>query len=744
METESSGVRSSKSRSWSFSKETLLLAYQSFGIVYGDLCTSPVYVYKSTFSGRLRLHEEDAEILGVLSLVIWTLTLLPLLKYIVFVLTADDNGEGGTFALYSLMCRNSKMGLLRNYEMPYNHQATLEYKPGVHCKESNAGLKIRSFVERNLQSRIVLFIFALLGVSMVIGDGVFTPTMSVLSAVSGLQIKFPGLHQNSIVVIACVILVALFALQHYGTRRVGFFFAPVQIAWLACITSIGVYNIVKWNPSVIQAFSPYYIYNFFKQAGKDGWSSLGGIVLCVTGAEAMFADLGHFSKLSIRVGFTAVVYPCLVVAYMGEAAYLSKHHEDLERSFYMAVPEVVFWPVLIIATLATAVGSQAIISATFSNISQCRALGCFPRVKIIHTSNSIYGQIYIPEVNWLLMLLCLAITLGFRDTHMIGNAYGLAVIIVMLVTTCLMFFIITTVWNRPILWALLFVFTFGSLELLYLSACLAKVHHGGWVPLLLSSLCLLSMSSWHYGTFKKQHFEVQNKISLDRLLDLGPTLGLVRVPGIGLVFSNLNNGVSPMFAHFVTNFPAFHRILIFVSLETQIVPKVPLSERFVVGRLGSPEHHIFRCVVRYGYKDAKRDSHNFETQLLMKVAEFIRQEGDANMARNVNSIVVATISDQVASALEGSKKERKKRVAFKGVFEREKMKAEVQELVEEKENGVSYVIGHTIVLAHDSSSVLKRTAINIYGFLRRNSRRPSVSLGLPHTSVVEVGMVYRV
>jgi KUP system potassium uptake protein len=324
------------------------------------------------------------------------------------------------------------------------------------------------------------------------------------------------------------------------------------------------------------------------------------------------------------------------------------------------------------------------------------------------------------------------------------DSTGLAVIIVMLVTTCLMFFIITTVWNRPVLWAFLFVLAFGSLELLYLSACLAKVHHGGWVSLLLSFLCLLSMSSWHYGTIEKQKFELQNKITLEQLLDMGPTLGLVRVPGIGLVFSKLNDGVSPMFAHFVTNFPAFHRILIFVSLETQIEPKVPLHERFVVSRLGSPEHHIFRCIVRYGYKDARRDSHNFETQLLMKVAAFIRQEGNADMARNASSVMVGMASDQVASALGGPNKGAKKKVAFKGEFETEGMKAEVQELVKEKESGVSYVIGHTIVSAHESSSVVKRTAINIYGFLRRNSRRPAVSLGLPHTSVVEVGMVYRV
>lgn len=440
-------VQPTRRSSWGWQKGTLLLAYQSFGVVYGDLCISPVYVYKNTFSGKLRLHEEDEEILGVLSLVFWSLTLVPLLKYIILVLGADDNGEGGTFALYSLMCRRSRMGLLNSIHAGHGSMTSQE-EP---CKESRSNLIIRGFIEKHYSLRVVLLLFVLMGTSMVIGDGVLTPTMSVLSAVSGLRIKFPELHENYTVLIACVVLVGLFALQHYGTHRVGFLFAPILISWLACIGGIGIYNILKWNPSVVRALSPYYIYNFFRKAGEDGWSSLGGIVLCITGAEAMFADLGHFSKLSLRLGFTVVVYPCLVLAYMGEAAYLSKHREDLQSSFYKALPDRVFWPVLIIATLATAVGSQAIISATFSIISQCRALGCFPRIKVVHTSSHVHGQIYIPEVNWTLMSLCLAVTIGFRDTEMIGNAYGLAVILVMFTTTCLMFLVITTVWNRSVL-----------------------------------------------------------------------------------------------------------------------------------------------------------------------------------------------------------------------------------------------------------------------------------------------------
>ncbi|OQU76859.1 probable potassium transporter 13 [Sorghum bicolor] len=767
VQLQSTTKRRAASSPWGLQKATLLLAYQSFGVVYGDLCISPVYVYKNTFSGKLRLHEEDEEILGVLSLVFWSLTLIPLLKYIILVLGADDDGEGGTFALYSLMCRRSRMGLLNNI----NNGCLSVYNQKEPREELRSSLAIKSFIEKHYSLRVVLLLFVLMGTSMVIGDGVFTPTMSVLSAVSGLRIKFPELHENYTVLFACFILVVLFALQHYGTHRVGFLFAPILLAWLGCIGGIGIYNIFKWNRTVIRALSPYYIYNFFRKAGKDGWSSLGGIVLCITGAEAMFADLGHFSKLSLRLGFTIVVYPCLVLAYMGEAAYLSKHREDLQSSFYKALPDRVFWPVLIIATLATVVGSQAIISATFSIISQSRALGCFPRIKIVHTSSHVHGQIYIPEVNWVLMFLCLAVTVGFRDTEMIGNAYGLAVILVMFATTCLMFLVITIVWNRSVVLAALFTIGFGSMELMYLSACLAKVPHGGWLPLLLSLVTLLAMSTWHYGTKKKEEYELQNKVCLDRFLGLSSGIGLVRVPGVGFVYSSAANGVPPMFAHFVTNFPAFHRVLIFVSLQTLTVPKVSPEERFLVGRVGAPAHRLFRCVVRYGYKEGRRDHFNFENQLLMKVVEFLQRQQDAaaeaggdyyysgSVELSVIPAAPAHAHGQLADADSAPPMASwstssceidagGRRVRFeepRGAGEGGGGSEEVKTLLEERESGVSYMIGHTSVQAHESSPAVKKFAVNVvYGFLRRNSRRPAVELGIPNTSLIEVGMTYKV
>ncbi|KAE8674196.1 putative potassium transporter 13 [Hibiscus syriacus] len=636
-----------------FYKATLCLAYQSFGVVYGDLSTSPIYVFKSTFLGRLRLHEEDDEILGVLSLVFWTLTLIPLCKYIIFVLQADDNGEGGTFALYSLLCRRAKLGLLSASDAPDDDISAYNYGPSR--KETVASSILKEFFDKYRSSQIVLLLLVLLGTSMVIGDGILTPSMSVLSAVNGVKVKAPNLHGNYTVFIACVILVGLFALQHFGTRSVGFLFAPILLAWLFCISTVGVYNTIYWNPHVVRALSPYYVYNFFKKAGKDGWSSLGGVVLCITGAEAMFADLGHFSQLSIRLAFTVVVYPCLVLAYMGEAAYLSKNKEDLQKSFYKSIPEAVFWPVFIIATLATMIGSQAIISATFSIISQCRALKFFPRVKVVHTSNHIHGQIYIPEANWILMVLCLAVVVGYRDTDMIGNAYGLAVIVVMLVTTCLMFLVVVMVWKRNILEALLFVIVFGSVELLYFSACLAKVQKGGWFPLMFSLIVLSTMCVWHYGTLKKQAYESNNKVSLDMLLSMGPNLGINRVPGIGLIYSNVATGPPPMFSHFVTNFPAIHHILIFVTVQSLTVPKVPANLRFVISRIGPLDLCLFQCVVRYGYKDKRKDSHDFENQLIETVAEFLQRgnnDSEAFRLEPVNQQQSIPLNDVTASSLE--------------------------------------------------------------------------------------------
>ncbi|XP_030506253.1 potassium transporter 1 isoform X1 [Cannabis sativa] len=724
----------------------LTLAYQSLGVVYGDLSTSPLYVYKTTFSGKLSLHEDDEEIFGVLSFIFWTFTLIALFKYVFIVMSADDNGEGGTFALYSLLCRHARLGVLPNHEAIDEKLSAYATVGSTDTWQSSA---LKQIFEKHPRFCEALLIFVLLGTSMAIGDGVLTPAISVLSAVSGIKLKLTGLHDNYVVMISCVILVALFSLQHHGTHRVAFIFAPIVTAWLLCISGIGIYNIVHWNPHIFRALSPLYMLKFLRTTGVEGWVSLGGVALSMTGVEAMFANLGHFSSLSIKIAFTFLVYPSLILAYMGEAAFLSKHHDDIQRSFYKAIPEAVFWPVFIVATFAAVVGSQAAISATFSIINQCSALNCFPRVKVIHTSSKIYGQIYIPEVNWMLMCLCLAVTIGLRDTNMIGHAYGLAVTTVMFVTTCLMALIMIMVWKKSMINSIAFLLFFGSIELLYVSASFHKVPEGGWIPIVLSFIFMAVMYIWNYGTMKKHQFDVENKVSMNRLVSMGPGLGMVRVPGIGLVYTNLTSGVPAVFGHFVTNLPAFHQVLVFICVKCVQVPYVCEDERLLISRMGPKEYGMFRCIVRYGYKDLQQENYDFENKLVSGIVQFveIEEEGSFNMSDSEafyapeQTFMISNQEENRVQPLSDSQETK----PVDGRLENSLCKHESIQILKAKESGVTYILGHSYAKSKKSSSIFKKIAIDlVYTFLSKNSRGPDVALNVPPTSLLEVGMVYYV
>ncbi|KAG0496632.1 hypothetical protein HPP92_001323 [Vanilla planifolia] len=768
----------------SYYKHLLLLAYQSFGVVYGDLATSPLYVYKSTFSGRLHGFQDEEAIFGAFSLIFWTFTLVPLIKYVFIVLTADDNGEGGTFALYSLLCRHANLSLLPNQQAADEELSTY-YRPG-YTSRSMTSSPLKRFLDKHKKIRTALLLVVLFGACMVIGDGVLTPAIAVLSSISGLQVRAHGLSNDVVVLLCCIVLVGLFALQHRGTHGVAVLFAPIVIIWLLCIGAIGLYNVIHWNPRVYQALSPYYIVKFFRVTGKYGWLSLGGILLCITGSEAMFADLGHFTAASIRVAFATLIYPCMVLQYMGQAAYLSKNVSSIHISFYASIPQPVFWPVFLVATLAAIVASQAVISATFSIVKQCLALGCFPRVKVVHTSRWIYGQIYIPEINWILMVLCLAVTIGFRDTNLIGNAYGIACIVVMFVTTCLMSLIIVFVWQKNVGFALLFLIFFGIIEGAYLSSSMVKVPQGGWVPLVLSFFFMFVMYVWHYGTRRKYLFDVQNKVSMKWILTLGPSLGIVRVPGIGLIYTELVNGVPSIFSHFVTNLPAFHKILVFVCVKSVPVPYVSSDERYLIGRIGPRAYRMYRCIVRYGYKDVQKDDDNFEDHLVMSIAEFIQMEaeepgssGSVDGSFDGRMAVVRTSERRSALVVrdaDGDTKEESTTVrssksdtlqSLQSLYEHEspiisrrrtvqfelplmsemdpQVREELGALVEAKEAGVAYILGHSYIKARKNSSFIKKFAIDVaYSFLRKNCRGPSVALNIPHISLIEVGMIYYV
>ncbi|KAD7478882.1 hypothetical protein E3N88_02018 [Mikania micrantha] len=603
--------------------QTLGLAFQTLGVVYGDMGTSPLYVFTDVFS-KIQI-ESDVDVLGALSLVMYTIALVPLAKYVFIVLKANDNGEGGTFALYSLICRYAKINLLPNRQQADEHISS--YRLKLPTPELERALKIKEKLEHKSSYKTLLLLLVLMGTSMIIGDGILTPAISVMSAVSGLEGKIQGFGTSALVIVSVIILVGLFGIQRFGTSKVGLTFAPCLAVWFFSLGSIGLYNLIKHNIYVVKAINPVYIYLFFKKNSFKAWSSLGGCVLCITGAEAMFADLGHFSVPSIQIAFSFVVFPCLLLAYMGQAAYLMKYPDSASRIFYDSIPDGLFWPVFVIATCAAIIASQAMISASFSCIKQSMALGCFPRLKIIHTSRKFMGQIYIPVINWFLMIMCVLVVASFQSTTDIANAYGIAEVGVMMVSTTLVTLVMLLIWQTNLYLAFSFLIFFGSIELLYMSAVLSKITEGGWLPLAFASFFLCVMYIWNYGSVLKYQSEVQGKISMDFMDDLGSTLGTVRVPGIGLLYNELVHGIPSVLGRFLLDLPAIHSTLVFVCIKYVPVPVVAQEERFLFRRVCPKDYHMFQCVARYGYKDVRKEDHHAFEQLLVESLEgFMRKE----------------------------------------------------------------------------------------------------------------------
>eukprot|EP00261_Vitis_vinifera_P034675 XP_019075918.1 PREDICTED: putative potassium transporter 12 isoform X2 [Vitis vinifera] len=633
--------------------------------------------------------------------------------------------------------------------------------------ELERALNIKDSLERRSSLRTLLLLLVLMGTSMIIGDGILTPAMSVMSAVSGLQGEIRGFGTNAVVLVSVIILVGLFSIQQFGTSKVGFTFAPALALWFFCLGSIGIYNIYKYDITVLRAFNPAYVYLFFKKNSTQAWSALGGCVLCITGAEAMFADLGHFSVRAIQIAFTCVVFPCLLLAYMGQAAFLMKHPHSTGRIFYDCVPDGLFWPVFVIATLAAMIASQAMISATFSCIKQSMALGCFPRLKIIHTSRKLMGQIYIPVINWFLMIMCVVVVASFQSTTDIANAYGIAEVGVMIVSTTLVTLVMLLIWQINLFLALCFPLVFGTVELIYLSAVLTKIKDGGWLPLVFASCFLCVMYIWNYGSVLKYQSEVREKISMDLMLDLGSSLGTVRVPGIGLLYNELVQGVPSIFGQFLLSLPAIHSTVVFVCIKYVPIPVVPQEERFLFRRVCPRDYHMFRCVARYGYTDIrKEDHHSFEQLLVESLEKFLRRESqDLALESNLNELDFDSVSvrsrdsdtagddlriplmwdQRLGEAGEAGTSLSGETTSGLPSDEDPSLEYELSALKEAMNSGFTYLLGHGDVRAKKNSWFIKKLAINyFYAFLRRNCRAGTANLRVPHMNIMQVGMTYMV
>ncbi|KAL3359355.1 hypothetical protein AABB24_016095 [Solanum stoloniferum] len=688
----------------------LKLAFQSIGVVYGDIGTSPLYVFSSIFLEGVK-HEDD--ILGALSLILYTITLIPVIKYVFIVLQANDNGDGGTFALYSLICRYSKVGLIPSTMAEDSDVST--FKLDMPDTRTRRASHLKSMLENSQFAKFFLLIATMLGTSMVIGDGVLTPCISVLSAIGGVKAAAPeAMTEGRIVWLAVAILIVLFMFQRFGTEKVGYTFAPILCLWFVLIAGIGVYNFVIYDIAIFRALNPMYIVSYFQRNGKDAWISLGGVVMCITGAEALFADVGHFSVRSIQISMCFVTYPALILAYLGQGAYLMKNADDVANTFYASIPKTIYWPMFVIAVLAAIIASQALISGTFAIIQQSLALGCFPRVKIVHTSKKHHGQIYIPEINNLLMIACVLTTIGFKTTEKLGNAYGIAVVFVMFLTSCFLVLVMILIWKTNILLIIAYVLIIGSVELVYLSSVLYKFEQGGYLPLALAMFLMFVMYVWNYVYRKKYHYELEHKISPEKVKETMDATSSHRLPGLAIFYSELVHGIPPIFKHYVENVPALHSVLVFASVKSLPISKVPLEERFLFRRVKPYDLYVFRCVVRYGYNDMRNEEEPIEKLLVERLKNFIKEDYMFSIEANGGN------QGETASLIE----------------------KDVEVLERASNMGVVHLVGEQDVVACKGSGVAKRMVINYaYNFLKRNLRESSNKVfDIPTKRMLKVGM----
>ncbi|KAJ3698504.1 hypothetical protein LUZ61_002209 [Rhynchospora tenuis] len=745
------------------------LTLQTFAVVFGDIGLGPLYTFDVMFTKSPIRGEED--VIGALSLVLYTLILIPLVKYVSIVLWANDDSEGGIFALYSLISRHANISLIPVQFPPDMRMSSLQLR--LPSKELERSIQVKQYLESSSCLKKIVLVIVLFGTAMVLSDGVITPAMSVVSAVSGLKVGIPDLEQDKVVMISLAFLVILFSVQKYATSKVGFVIGPALFLWFCCLGGIGIYNLAKYGITVFKAFNPFYIFLYFKRNSFHAWVALGGCLLCVTGSEAIFADLCHFSVRSIQYTLALFVLPCLLLGYFGQAAFLIANQSTSQQIFFSSIPSGTFWPVLFIANIAALIASRTMTTATFACINKSIALGCFPRLKIIHTSRKFMGQIYIPFINWFLMGFCALFLVSFRSVDDIGIAYGITEVGVMMMTTILVTIIMVLIWQIKLSVVLLFLSLFIGLELVFFSSLLTSIGGGSWVMLLFSAFLLLVMVVWNYGTKLKYDSEIKQNLSMDLMKKLGCNLGTIRAPGVGLVCCELVKGIPAVFGQFLTTLPAIHSMVVFVSIKYIPVPVVPQTERFLFQRVCPRNYHLFRCIARYGYKDVRKEHHKVFEQLLIEGLEkFIEREVqelflqsdddfDSDDIQETTSSTIVTaqngsfysldvplLSDyQIPQNMSPTSKPSSSisNSQDKGPDYAKNLELERSFIKKAKESGAVYLMSNGRIRATKDSWFLRKLILNyFYGFLRINCRRGITTASIPHGNLLQVRTTYMV
>ncbi len=528
----------------------------ALGVVYGDIGTSPLYALRECFNPNHGVAPTEENILGVLSLIFWSLALLISVWYLLVIMRADNEGEGGILALMELV------------------------KPSE-----------KKFIY------FVIITVGLFGASLLYGDGIITPAISVLSAMEGLTIASP-FFEHLVIPLTLGILFILFFLQKKGTAKVGIVFGPITLLWFLTLAVLGSISVVD-NPHIFEAVNPVHAYTFFINNGFHGFVILGSVFLVVTGGEALYADMGHFGRKPIRIVWYTIVLPCLLLNYFGQGALLLREPESITNPFYHLAPEWALYPLVILATFATVIASQAVISGAFSLTQQALQLGFLPRLRIIHTSKDERGQIYIPQLNWLLFIATVILVLQFRNSSNLAAAYGIAVTLTMVITSFLAFFAMRK-WRWPVIAAILLTAIFITFDLSFFLANSLKLLHGGWVPLVLGIAVYFVMTTWNWGRKNLQRKIEEQTQPIEGFIDEVMSTRVVTTPGTAIYMSSNFRGTPPALIKNLKHNRILHKQIIVLSIIYQKIPRVNTEETI---EILNPTEGFFRVVAYYGFMD---------------------------------------------------------------------------------------------------------------------------------------------
>ena len=531
------------------------LALTAIGVVFGDIGTSPLYTLSVTLSATRHPVPTAVDVLGIISLIFWALMAMVSLKYVVLVLRADNDGEGGILALLSLVER-------------------ITNGPGIP----------------------ILVLLGVAGAALLYGDGLITPAISVLSAMEGLKLVTPA-FEHFVLPLTLAILIGLFAMQHRGTASIGRLFGPVMVVWFVVIGLLGVINI--WAaPEILKALSPDAAARFVFANPFIAFAVIGGVFLALTGAEALYADMGHVGPTAIRRAWFGLVLPALVLNYCGQGALLLTDPKAMDSPFYKLAPHWALIPLVALAALATVIASQALISGVFSLTRQAMQVGLCPRMRIVPTSSDEAGQIYVPTANWLLMIGTLLVVVLFKTSESLGGAYGIAVSGTMLVTTILLYRVAIGRWQWPPALAIFIIVVFGAVDATFLASNSLKIVEGGWFPITVGGAIVGLMLCWRQGSSLVRHRLQEMSMPLERFLDNIDKMVVARPPGVGVWLTKVAHGVSPILLHHVKNNSVLQETMILMTFVADRRPRVPFAERHSIERLG---HGIYRIQVRLGF-----------------------------------------------------------------------------------------------------------------------------------------------